>query len=184
MRQLTRVLMPLAVGAATVAVVVAAGLATDADRPAPVAQQQSEQQPGIVEDYSYPGAARIHTEYGVILESGDGHILFADCSTDQGTGVGLVQVRTSEGIGKNGQGLICFRVTAPTGYLTLKIPAVYEIRGDGRTSGDGHKLRAELSTDGGNRTVVEVNPNGSTPVGVGTGKDPTTLLRLEAHGEA
>ncbi|SHF00600.1 hypothetical protein [Streptoalloteichus hindustanus] len=141
-------------------------------------QPPTEQQPSTVEDYAYPGADAILKQYGVKLIAGDGHILFAECSS----GTDLIRVRTNEGIGAGGKGAICFRVTAPAGYLTLKVPAVYEIRGDGYGSTKGHKLKAELTTDAGEHKVVDVNPNGSTQVGVSTEPpgEPTTLLRLDA----
>ncbi|GGM34454.1 hypothetical protein GCM10012275_02190 [Longimycelium tulufanense] len=139
----------------------------------------NDEMPPAVEDYSYPGAETILRDYGVKLTSGDGHILFANCSDDGN----FLKVRTQEKIGADQKGLICFRITDTPGYLNLMVPAVYEIRGDGRAPGEGHKVKAELTTDKGDRTVVDVNPHGSTPVGISTGKDgqPTTLLRLDAH---
>jgi hypothetical protein len=144
---------------------------------------ESSEQPGLVEDYIHPGADYILAEYGFIVTSGDGNILFTNCATEQGPGVGLLQVRTTEGIGIDGRGFLCFRISANTGYLNLKVPAVYEIRGDGSTQEEGHKVRADLVTEEGERSSVEVNPNGSTPVGIGAAPEnsPTTLLRLQAH---
>lgn len=174
-----RWLAPLAVAVVATGAVTATFFAASAE--SSVAAPDG--QPAVVEDFSYPGAAQIFADHGVQLTSGDGHIVFADCATPQGPGVGLLQVRTTEMIGENGEGFLCFQVLAPTGYLNLLVPAVYEIRGDGTTSGSGHKVRAELTTDAGARSTVEVNPSGSTPVGIGAqpGNPPTTLLRLEAH---
>ena len=139
-------------------------------------------QPSSVETFEYPGAAAIQQNYGVTLISGDGHILFADCATPPSGNIGLLKVRTTEGIGAAGNGLICFKVLAGTGRLDLKIPAVYEIRGDGLSSGAGHKVKADLTTDAGAHSTVDVNPSGSTPVGVGADPNnaPTTLLQLTA----
>jgi hypothetical protein len=145
-------------------------------------QTASDEPPsGLEEDYSYPGADEIFATYGVKLVSGDGHILFAPCSTPPEGNFGLMQVRSSAGIGLDGKGRICFKVTAPTGHLELKIPAVYEIQGDGRLPGTGHKAKAEVTTDAGIHTTVDVNPYGSIQVGVGAnpGNPPTTLLRLD-----
>jgi hypothetical protein len=93
-------------------------------------------------------------------------------------------VRTTEAIGPGGSGLACFKVTAPTGWLALEVPAVYEIRGDGQRTGTGHPLTADVTTDDGDETTVRVNPSGSTQVGIGISPDnePTTLLRLTATG--
>lgn len=140
-----------------------------------------DQQPAIVEDFHYPGADQILADYHVQLLSGDGHILFAACPSGPDT-VGLIQVRTSEPVGQGSDGRVCFHVIAPTGHLTMKIPAVYSIRGDGINSGAGHKVRAELTTDSGQHSTGDVNPSGTTQVGVGTNPPgaPTTLLQLDA----
>ncbi len=136
----------------------------------------------VVEDFAYPGADGILAQYGVVLVSGDGHIVFADCATPANGNIGLIRVRTTESVGQNGQ--VCFKVLGVPGHLELKIPAVFEIRGDGLVAGSGHKAKAELTTDAGQRTVVDVNPSGNTPVGVGASPDnqPTTLLELDVVG--
>ncbi|WIV61387.1 hypothetical protein [Amycolatopsis nalaikhensis] len=144
------------------------------------APQADDTPPALVEDYSYPGAAGILAQYNVTLISGDGHIIFADCATPPVNNVSVMQVRSTDEVGTNG--LVCFKVLAPTGHLELRIPAVYEIRGDGRTSGTGHKVKAEVTTDAGQHSTVNVNPSGSTQVGIGASPDnaPTTLLQLTA----
>ncbi len=146
------------------------------------AQEVVDEQASLVENFAYPGAEQILATYGVTLVSGDGHIVFADCATPAEGNIGLMRVRTTESVGQNG--LICFKVLGIPGQLKLKIPAVFEIRGDGLTSGTGHKAKAELTTDAGQRTVVDVNPSGNTPVGVGAGpgNQPTTLLQLDVVG--
>lgn len=141
--------------------------------------QAAADEPGsIVEDYSYPGAALIQQKYNVVLTSGDGHIVFADCATPPDGNVGVLQVRSTENVGKDG--LVCFKVLAATGRLALRLPAVYEIRGDGKVSGAGHKMKADLTTDAGQHSTVDVAGYGSTPVGIGSNPNnaPTTLLQL------
>lgn len=166
-----------------VAAAVAVGLATAGVWTAAAASnatQADDTQPSLVEDYTYPGAAQILAQYNVTLVSGDGHIIFADCSTPPVENVSVMQVRSTENVGTNG--LVCFKVLSPTGHLELRIPAVYEIRGDGRTSGAGHKVKAEVTTDAGQHSTVDVNPSGSTQVGIGANPNnaPTTLLQLTA----
>lgn len=183
MRISSRWFVPTLVGVvAAVAAVVAAAVPKEATV-VESATAAAEAQTILVEDFSYPGAIQIQAQYGVTLTSGDGHIVFTDCQTSQGLGKGLLQVYTTESIGADGEGMLCFQVTASTGYLNLLVPAVYEIRGDGASAGQGHKVKAELTTDAGQHSTVEVNPSGSTPVGIGANSDnePTTLLRLEAH---
>jgi hypothetical protein len=139
-------------------------------------------QPSLVEDYTYPGADQILATYGVVLISGDGHLLFDDCTTPPTGSIGLIKVYTTEFIGPNKKGLVCFRVLGSAGSLNVKVPGVYEIRGDGLTAGAGHKLKAEVTTDAGAHTIVDCNPSGSTPVGIGASPNnpPTTLLTLTA----
>jgi hypothetical protein len=134
----------------------------------------------IVEDYRYPGASDILTQYNVKLVSGDGHILFADCAAPPTGDIGLIKVYTTEQVGADGLGLVCFKVTGPAGRLALEVPGVYEIRGDGQKKGTGHKLTAVVRTDAGELPPVTVDPSGSTQVGLGAdpANDPTTLLRL------
>ena len=137
-----------------------------------------------VEGFAYPGAAAILRDHGVTLLTGDGHVLFADCATAPVNGVGVLKVWTTESVGPGGQGLVCFRITGASGWLDLRVPAVYEIRGDGQRSGTGHAVTAHLITEDGDRTSVAVDPSGSTQVGVGASpaNEPTTLLRLTVTG--
>lgn len=132
----------------------------------------------IVEDYSYPDAAKILQQQHVTLLSGDGHILLADCATPPTGDIGLINVWTTEPL--NDAGRICFQVTASSGRLDLQVPGVYEIRGDGQRSGTGHHCTAEVTTDAGQHTLVTVDPSGSTQVGITTDPPgpPTTLLQL------
>ncbi len=141
----------------------------------------SDQQPSLVEDFAYPGAAKILADDNVLLISGDGHIVYAPCPTGQDT-VGVIQVKTMEPVGQPPNNRVCFRVLGTSGELTLKIPAVYAIRGDGLSAGQGHKLKASLTTDAGVHSSVDIPGDGTAQVGIGadpTG-NPTTLLELVA----
>ncbi|MFF0250794.1 S1 family peptidase [Streptosporangium sandarakinum] len=139
----------------------------------------------IVEDYSYPAAAEILATQNVRLISGDGHILLVDCATAPQGDIGLLKVYTTEEpIGADGIGRVCFKVSAPSGWLNLEVPGVYEIRGDGLRTGKGHEVTAELKNDEGDEVTVECDPDGSTQVGMGADPQapPTTLLRLTVTG--
>jgi hypothetical protein len=139
----------------------------------------------IVEDFRYPSAAQILATQNVNLLSGDGHILLADCATPPQGDIGLLKVfTTDETIGADGIGRVCFRVTASSGWLSLQVPGVYEIRGDGQRTGTGHEVTAELVADDGEELTVEVDPDGSTQVGQGADPNapPTTLLKLVVTG--
>jgi hypothetical protein len=146
----------------------------------------SAQDPGrsLVEDGAYPDAAAIKADINIELINGDGHMLLADCATPPVNNVSILKVFTTDEIGPDGDGVVCFHVTASTGLLNLRVPAVYEIRGDGQRSGSGHDVTATVTTDGGQVTSVAVNPSGSTQVGIGASpdNDPTTLLQLKVTG--
>ncbi|WP_253766473.1 hypothetical protein [Goodfellowiella coeruleoviolacea] len=166
----------LAVASAVVGIALTGALAAQANQ-----QATPDAQLSTVEDYAYPGADQIFATYGVRLISGDGHIMAADCAIPSSGPLGLIEVHTTEHIGPDQKGLICFKVIGSSGSLSLQVPKAYEIRGDGRVPGAGHKVRAELTTEAGEHTTVDVNPSGSTPVGIGTGSNtPTTLLKLIA----
>ncbi|WP_144118414.1 FG-GAP-like repeat-containing protein [Catellatospora sichuanensis] len=135
----------------------------------------------LVEDGSYPGAEQILQAQNVRLISGDGHIVLADCSNPPSGDIGLLKVfTTDETIGADGIGRVCFKVNGNTGRLDLQIPGVYEIRGDGQRTGTGHEVTATLTTGPGQDLIVDVDPDGSTQVGLGADPDspPTTLLQL------
>jgi hypothetical protein len=140
--------------------------------------------PSIVEDGAYPGAAAIEADQHIRLISGDGHIMLADCATPPVNNVSVLKVYTTEEIGPDGLGLICFKLTGIPGLLNLEVPAVYEIRGDGQRTGFGHQVTAKVTTDAGDVQEVVVNPSGSTQVGIGTSPDaaPTTLVQLKVTG--
>ncbi|WP_246159069.1 LamG-like jellyroll fold domain-containing protein [Catellatospora sichuanensis] len=139
--------------------------------------------PSLVDDgvYPYPDAAAILAEQNVELISGDGHIVLADCTTPPVGDIGLVKVYTTdEAIGAGEIGRVCFKVLASSGTLNLRVPGVYEIRGDGQRTGTGHEVTAELEDGTGEEITVEVDPDGSTPVGLGGDPtaSPTMLLQL------
>ncbi len=168
----------ITVGAVGVGVAAAAfvGVAVAADAGVPTETNGG----SIVEDFSYPGAATILAEQNVELTSGDGHIVLANCNTPPTGDIGLLEVWTTDEIGQDGMGRICFKVLGPVGRLDLHVPAVYEIRGDGRRRGTGHNGTATVTTDDGVRTTKDLDPAGSIQFGVGEGEDrePTTLLQL------
>ncbi|MFD8499201.1 hypothetical protein [Amycolatopsis sp. NPDC059657] len=154
-------------------------VAQAAQQPLTTAKATADDQPSVVEDYTYPDAAGVLATYKVTVISGDGHILVVDCATPPEGNFGLLVVRSNESAGAGGTGKVCFKITSTSGFLNLKLPGVYELKGDGRTTGTGHKVKADLTTDNGQRTIVDVDPSGSTQVGTGTGTAPTTLLRLD-----
>lgn len=139
----------------------------------------------LVEDYSYPGAAAILAAHNVKLISGNGKIVYADCSNPPAGDVTFVYVYTTD-LSVNGGDAVCFQVLGVPGVLTMEVPQVFEIRGDGRVAGagKGHDMTAVVQPEGGSATTVQLDSDGSTPVGIGTDPTaaPTTLLQLTAVG--
>ncbi|WP_406628856.1 hypothetical protein [Amycolatopsis sp. WGS_07] len=126
--------------------------------------------PPIVEDYAYPGAAKIFQERALTLISGDGHILFAAC----GSGAAMLEVHAYNSADHGpDSGHYCFTVTGSTGYLRLQVPYAYQVKGD------SHTVQATVEINGKNSTVP-IAKNGWTGVGEGAGTDPATLLELRA----
>ncbi|MDP5317327.1 MULTISPECIES: hypothetical protein [unclassified Streptomyces] len=79
-----------------------------------VAEVSAEEVPPAIEDFNYPGAAKVLADKGLNLKRGDGHITLADC----GSSPDLLKF-----IGRDRDDF-CFKVTGDTGYLTLEVPAV------------------------------------------------------------
>ncbi|SDK76235.1 hypothetical protein SAMN04488074_10772 [Lentzea albidocapillata subsp. violacea] len=174
MRTITR----LALAAAAVGVVAAGGVfAAQANE-----QAAADEQPSLVEDFKYPDAARILAEDNVNLISGDGHILYVPCADQPVNGVGTIEIWSSDlSVGGHDNGQVCLKVVGTTGYITLSIPHVFEIRGDGHGSAQGHAGIAEVTpVSGGAVKTVPLKPNGSQQVGITQpGGSPETLVRLE-----
>jgi Trypsin len=152
---------------------------------APADDAPTEATAPITERYAYPSAADILATQHVKLISGDGRLLLAACDTPVQGDIGLLKVySTDENVGTDSSGRICFKANGRTGLLTLEVPGVYEIRGDGQRTGTGHHVTAELTNEGDEQISVQVDPDGSTQVGTGTGPEvpPTTLLKLIVTG--
>ncbi len=148
-----------------------------------IARADSQSASSLVEDYSYPNADAVLAEHNIKLISGDGKIVIADCSNPPNSDITFIYVYTSD-VSVNGGNPVCFRVLGTPGVLTMDVPAVYEIRGDGRItgSGKGHDVTAVIQPQGGAQTTIAVARDHSTSVGIGTlpAGAPTTLLQLNA----
>ncbi|MCO1577905.1 hypothetical protein M8C13_19305 [Crossiella sp. SN42] len=114
-----------------------------------------------MERYLYPGSDRIFAERGIRLISGDGHIVLTTCVPG---GAGQVVVNSTKFADP-----VCFQVTGATGSLTMSIPEVYSIKGD------GHFGKATVTT-GSAQTTTEIKKNSWTPI---NGGDGATLLKIE-----
>lgn len=153
---------------ATMATGVAAAV-TGQDDSGSTAPPSIESPMALVEDYSYPGADHIYAERGIRLIEGDGNILLLP-EGQCGSVAQPVVVYSSEVTDK-----FCFDVQNSEGYLTMRVPDVYLMKGD------NHTINATI-TVGDETTVKQLKEDGFTPIGKGTSQDsPTaTLLKLEA----
>uniref|UniRef100_UPI003C797610 hypothetical protein n=1 Tax=unclassified Streptomyces TaxID=2593676 RepID=UPI003C797610 len=155
-----RILMVgLAVVAAAAAMI---GTTTVANGSAAAAVAESDM-PYAVEDFNYPGAAKIEVETGAILKRGDGHMLMTVCD-----GAEDIMIKS-----RLGQKDYCFTITAKPAFLTLEIPQAYGIW----TSAD--PVKNTLRQENGTATVIDAPANDFTGYGeAGSTGEPTTLIEL------
>ncbi|GAA3572824.1 hypothetical protein GCM10022419_062190 [Nonomuraea rosea] len=85
------------------------------------------------------------------LISGNGGIIWVSCTASPENGVGVIKVfpgllngQTEIGEPHLGVTAVCFKVLAPTGYVKIRIPNVYEVQGDSRSPGLGHDVDATV----------------------------------------
>jgi hypothetical protein len=121
--------------------------------------------PPIIEDFAYPGAAEILRDRGILLRTGDGHILLVDCPSNIDY---LIVLQSRE------NGRVCFDSTGYHGSLTMEIPSVYLAKGS-----QFPYAKLTTTTAAGVRNAMWLDPNGWTSVGEGTGGDPTTVLQID-----
>lgn len=143
-------------GGLTAALVLGLGAAALAlPQTAPAVEQATAATDGMpvaVEDFGYPGAAKVRQERGVTLKRGDGHIWLTeatalnDCADASNI---AIEART---------GVYCFTTNAKSGYLTLELPDTFNIWTQ------AHPVRATLTAEG-KDTVVNAPADDLTPVG-------------------
>lgn len=122
--------------------------------------------PWAVEDFSYPGAARIQQDQQIVLKRGDGHITLTSC---EGTPDILVKSRT-------GQKSYCFDVNAKSGYLTLELPDAFGLWTE------AYPVQATITADG-KKTTVTAAANDYQPIGeAGDAEARSVLVELRVTG--
>lgn len=87
----------------------------------------------LVERFAYPDAERILAEEGVLLKRGDGHIVLAECGSEENLLRLLARNRED----------VCFRTTAAEGFLSLELDSVYGVR-----TNDSDNTHLEMTADG------------------------------------
>ncbi|MFD4790329.1 hypothetical protein ACFWN1_25390 [Streptomyces sp. NPDC058459] len=126
-------------------------------------QAVADEGPGYaVEDFAYPNADKILAEKNIKLKKGNGHILLADCGSEEG----LLEVysRINE--------KVCFKVTGTSGYLSLEIPAVFGVKGNDYAS-------TVDMTAGTEEKTFTVDKNTWTPVGETADEQGRDFMLLE-----
>jgi hypothetical protein len=99
------------------------------------AARAADEPPPIVEDYAYPGAQEILAKHQLELIKGDGHLLFVTSikyGENRQCAVGEIQVEKSLDVEPFGV-YYCFRTVGTKGWLTLKVPATFGVRGGSKT---------------------------------------------------
>ncbi|MER7172655.1 hypothetical protein [Streptomyces mesophilus] len=165
---LSRKLLFLGVSSALVVAATSFGVAQAGTSNGASAAEVAEM-PVAVEDFNYPGAAKIQEETGAILKRGDGHLIMTACD---GTEDILIRARPLVG-----QNEFCFDVTAKPAFLTLEIPEAYSIRPETDTVETTIKGR-----DSGTETVFDAVPNKTTGFGEsGSTGEVSTLIELRVN---
>lgn len=109
--------------------------------------------PGLVEDFNYPGAAKLLQDRGVTLKRGDGHIWLTDATA-------LNECSDASNIAiESRKGIFCFKTNAASGFLTLELPDTFSIWTQ------DHPVKATLTAEGEPDAVVNAPANDLTPVG-------------------
>ncbi|MFC7221454.1 hypothetical protein ACFQLX_25285 [Streptomyces polyrhachis] len=105
-----------------------------------------------VEDFNYPGAAKVLADRGITLKRGDGHIILTDATT-----IGECSDPSNIAV-ESRMGIFCFKANAASGYLTLELPDTFSLWTQ------DHPVKATLTADG-QDAVVNAPANDLTPVG-------------------
>ncbi|MFF4160735.1 hypothetical protein [Streptomyces sp. NPDC001678] len=163
-RSAIRRIVGAAVAAGALTWIAAAGGVTGGSGTEPIATKAvaDEGPPDAVENFAYPNADKILAEQKIKLNSGDGHILLAEC-----TGAPELMEVFSH---KNEK--VCFRVTGDKGYLSLEIPAVFGVKGN------DYDARVEMSA-GAEQKTFTVDKNAWTAVGESADKQGRDFVLLE-----
>lgn len=160
------------IAAAVCALVAGAGIPLAFAAGEPAQQAAEDMPPFAVEDFSYPGAAKILATKGIELKKGDGHVLLADCDP----AAEQIRVLTVKDDTVGRAGTYCFRATAATGFITLSLPRVFALEAA------DHPISADLTANGQTATI-DLPEGGFESVGEGTvGGAQSVLVEIRVTG--
>ncbi|MFF3195489.1 hypothetical protein [Streptomyces misionensis] len=138
--------------------------ASTAANPSPPVTAANDTPGYAIEDFNYPGADRVQQDKGIVLKRGDGHIVLAECGSQDGLMEIWLRYR---------QDHVCFRVTGNSGYLSLEIPAVYAVRSAADQSSD-----VTMTVDD-QEAQYSIPKGAAKPVGESTDPDGRDFTLLE-----
>ncbi|NLU80931.1 hypothetical protein HCA58_21740 [Micromonospora sp. HNM0581] len=131
-------------------------------------------QPSLEEDFTHPGAARILEEHGLEVFKGDGRIWFDTSRTfDTGPQCAVGDVQVEQLLDAPPYGIwYCFKTKGTDGYLTLKVPGTFGVRGGNQP------LTAKAELPDGVETF-NIGANQSVPIRPGSGDDMPQAILVE-----
>jgi Trypsin/F5/8 type C domain len=133
-------------------------------------------QPSTVETYDYPGADQILAQHGLTLFRGDGHILFVTSRPfSEGVQCDPGQVQVEMAMASPPFGVYyCFRTVGTQGYLTLRVPGTFIVRGGDRA------LQATVEPPPGEQqTTFDIPPNTPVTIYPGDGSELPQAVLVE-----
>jgi hypothetical protein len=158
MRNLSRAGIAAGITAAVMATFLAAPAMAGAVRDEVVADDLP---PFAVETFEYPQSEEILEEQGLLLKRGDGHIVLAECESEENLLTLLARGRDD----------VCFRTTGATGFLSLEVDSVYGVR-----TNDSDNTHLEMTAEG---DEVEYDIPADTWEGVGEAVDGREHVLVE-----
>lgn len=150
-----------AVAAAVVLGTVGAGVLAATSASARITSADELRPPSAVEDYNYPQAAEILAEQGFLLKRGDGHIVLAECGSEEN----LLRLIA------RGRDDVCFRTTGAEGFLSLELESVHGVR-----TNDSDNTHLTMTAEG---DQAEYDIPADTWEGVGEAVDGREHVLLE-----
>lgn len=119
-----------------------------------------------VEEFTYPGAARIQKEQNILLKKGDGRITLVPCD-------GITDILVKSRVEPR---QFCFDVNAPSGYLALELPDTYGI------FTEAYPVTATITANG-QKTVINASANDYVAFGeAGSSGERSVLVELRVTG--
>lgn len=158
MRYLSRAGIAAGITAAVMATFLAAPAMAGAARDEVVADDLP---PFAVETFDYPQSAEIFEEQGFLLKRGDGHIVLAECGSEENLLTLLARGRDD----------VCFRTTGTEGFLSLELDSVYGVR-----TNDSDNTHLAMTAEG---AEVEYDIPADTWEGVGEAVDGREHVLVE-----